>query len=223
LRKKEIDDDLNIKVYVYSLNDPDTNEIRYIGQTVNTRKRLYNHIYDALHPEYTVFENQIKDNWIRGLFSSEKKPTINVIEETNKKYRLVREQYWIDFYEDKNLTNSKKTLKDRIETISFMRNYLWKSLLRAAKEYNVQGELINPYLNMPREMIKAYYDSFVNDEYLPYEYGKEYFDCNKDAWEKALEIYRQPWISDTEEINTPKKKKKLKSRKKVVAKTNLLV
>ena len=36
-----------MKTFIYSLTDPITNQIRYVGKTVNLEQRLYNHINHA--------------------------------------------------------------------------------------------------------------------------------------------------------------------------------
>lgn len=59
-------------VFIYALSDPRTNEIRYVGKTVNMRSRLHGHIYDD--------EKTHKSAWIKSLKAKGLKPTMEVLE-----------------------------------------------------------------------------------------------------------------------------------------------
>ena len=61
--------------YIYELVDPITNEVRYIGQTVNTYNRLHTHLTEAKHG------NSHKNKWIRKLVKNGMRPILNVIDE----------------------------------------------------------------------------------------------------------------------------------------------
>lgn len=75
-------------VYIYALIDPITNELRYIGKTINIKKRLSRHI-----TERNLFDSY-KDRWIRKLVDLSYKPIIIVID-----YVLENEwEYWEKFY-----------------------------------------------------------------------------------------------------------------------------
>ena len=87
--------------YIYSLSDPITNEIRYIGQTITTLSNRYNHhIYNwkRCHGKMTHV-----NAWIKSLASVNKKPIITVIAEELDNTKLDDlEIYYIDFYKNKN-------------------------------------------------------------------------------------------------------------------------
>ena len=82
--------------YIYSLLDPDTLEIRYIGQTDNIKRRYSDHLRRSLLKEDNEYHTY-KSRWIRKLLNNNKKPIIEVIDEcislveSNKK-----EKYWVD-------------------------------------------------------------------------------------------------------------------------------
>ena len=76
---------------IYSLNDPITNEVRYVGKTVSPLyKRLSSHFRDKT-PSY-------KTNWINSLKEKGLKPTINILEITNEDVWQEREKHWISVY-----------------------------------------------------------------------------------------------------------------------------
>lgn len=84
-------------VKIYSLNDPDTLQIRYIGKTVNSlKKRLSGHITWAKYPRNKTHIA----NWVRFLLKENKRPIICLIEEVSDDLWIEREQYWIAFYKD---------------------------------------------------------------------------------------------------------------------------
>lgn len=88
------------KIIIYSLTDPITNEIRYIGKTTQRlNSRLSSHI-NVARKEYK------KDHchcWIKGLLNKGLKPLCNVIEIADN---VEREVYWIKYYkENGNITN----------------------------------------------------------------------------------------------------------------------
>ena len=94
--------------YIYSLSDPNTKEIRYIGQTNNINKRLRGHINSSVNIKNKQY-NTHKCSWIRKLLQNGYNPissiieTVNTLEESN-----IREIYYIDKFtnEGVKLTNS---------------------------------------------------------------------------------------------------------------------
>ncbi|CAK0748528.1 hypothetical protein CCP3SC5AM1_1520005 [Gammaproteobacteria bacterium] len=84
-----------MKVYIYTLKDPETNEIRYVGKSNENRieKRLIEHCQ-----EKRLNHNRHKDNWIRCLLRKKLKPVLEVIEESNTDNWSDREKYWITYY-----------------------------------------------------------------------------------------------------------------------------
>lgn len=90
------------KVYIYSLSDPRTNEIRYIGRTISPIKRYQRHIRNAKSNDH-IYHSAI---WIRTLLSLELKPVYSTIEECDDTSWEERERYWIKFYRERfDLTN----------------------------------------------------------------------------------------------------------------------
>jgi hypothetical protein len=74
---------------LYTLSDPLTGEIRYVGVTRNARKRLAAHSLAR--------ENTYKARWIRGLKAAGEKPLMNVFQELPNDCWEDAEIYWIAF------------------------------------------------------------------------------------------------------------------------------
>jgi hypothetical protein len=84
---------------IYSLNDPITDEVRYIGKTVSELfKRLSSHYRDK--------SKSYKTYWIQSLKEKGLKPVIKLVEICLENNWEEREKYWISFYRQRtNLTN----------------------------------------------------------------------------------------------------------------------
>lgn len=92
------------KIYIYSLKNPITNEIRYIGKTGDLHRRLQNHISHSKNLNTRV------GNWIKSLIKDNLLPIIEIIEECNEDIWQEKEIYWIKYYKDLgyNLVNYSK-------------------------------------------------------------------------------------------------------------------
>jgi len=87
-------------VYIYGLEDPTIDEIRYVGKTTNLKNRLYDHIH-------TQDVNKHKKSWIASLIEIGAKPKMIILEKTNETEWEEREKYWIAYGREKGwrLTN----------------------------------------------------------------------------------------------------------------------
>lgn len=116
------------KLFLYSLNDPFTDEVRYIGITVSPKSRLKNHITDLSY-------NKEKCEWIRDLLSKKSKPVMKIISESSDvKFILSEEKRLIS--EGTNLLNISKGGEW---------NYCVRSGNRMVKMYNLDGELVQVF------------------------------------------------------------------------------
>lgn len=86
------------KIYIYSLKNSITNEIRYVGKTINIKKRYSQHLVDKRQTH--------KRCWIDSLLKENIKPVIDILEICDENNWEEREIYWINQYD--NLTNHKK-------------------------------------------------------------------------------------------------------------------
>jgi len=91
-----------MKYYIYTLEHPITNEIRYVGRTNNIKGRLATHLYSS------KTGTTHKDRWINSLIKIGLKPIIKVLDELDSIEECLKtEEYWIAQFKawDFQLTN----------------------------------------------------------------------------------------------------------------------
>jgi hypothetical protein len=76
------------KTYIYTLSDPTTNEIRYVGKTDYPDKRYKQHLNSRLNNTY-------KEQWIFGLKDKGFVPKFEILDIVEKSEWVYWEQYWI--------------------------------------------------------------------------------------------------------------------------------
>lgn len=81
-------------VYIYTLSHPITNEVRYVGKTINIKRRYKQHLYDK--------RTTHKANWIQSLRKKGLKPVLTIVEICEENWQE-REVFWISQFD--NLTN----------------------------------------------------------------------------------------------------------------------
>lgn len=83
---------------IYILKDPCTDEIRYVGQTIQSlESRMKTHIWDSLYRDNGKY-NIPKCNWMRKLILEERLPVVVEIESVDKTLLNDREVYWIKHF-----------------------------------------------------------------------------------------------------------------------------
>lgn len=87
--------------FIYSLSDPITNEIRYVGKSDNINARLTEHIRKC------TYSNTHKNNWIKSLLNKNLKPKIGILDKVSNTDWEFWEIYWINLIKmwGFNLTN----------------------------------------------------------------------------------------------------------------------
>src|ERR1035437_7880045 len=92
--------------YIYTLSDPETNYIKYVGKTNNPRRRLKKHLsrFDLLN------EKTLKSKWILSLLDKEQLPKFEILDEGDdcsindlEIYRISQLKSW--GFELKNMTD----------------------------------------------------------------------------------------------------------------------
>lgn len=124
--------------YIYSLTDPETKEVRYIGKTVNPKYRLKGHLYESKKTE------NYRCNWIRGLLRRGLEPIFNILEICSLQNFEEREAYHISLYDFNELTNSDEKgqgNKNRKRELVENANYKNKKVY----QYSLNGEFIKDY------------------------------------------------------------------------------
>lgn len=76
------------KTYIYTLSDPITNEIRYVGKTDYPGRRYKHHLNSRLNNTY-------KEQWIFGLKKKGLIPKFEILDIVEKSEWVYWEQYWI--------------------------------------------------------------------------------------------------------------------------------
>jgi hypothetical protein len=74
--------------YIYTLSDPRTKEVRYVGKTVNPKQRRHNHSNVARD------KGTHKRNWINQLKQNNLCPIFEIIDEVEENWKFW-EKYWI--------------------------------------------------------------------------------------------------------------------------------
>lgn len=89
-----------MKHYIYILIDPETNKIRYVGQTTkNINKRLTSHLSKVrISPNKTTHKN----TWIKSLLNKNLKPIIEIIDTVTTDNWKEKEKYYIQEYKKNN-------------------------------------------------------------------------------------------------------------------------
>ena len=76
-------------IYIYTLAHPITNEIRYVGKTVNLKKRYIQHITNSMKTHCK--------SWINSLLKENLFPRMEILDETVDELEWEQlEQYWIN-------------------------------------------------------------------------------------------------------------------------------
>lgn len=169
----------NKEYKIYSLSDPITNEVRYIGVTQRTlEQRLYQHVWESKTNRGTH-----KIHWIRTLTNQNLKPIIKLIEVCTDNNWEEREKYWISFY--KNLTNthqggaglivgrdkssidrSAEAHKRKISQFSIYGEHIkdWTSIKEASTELNIRSTQLGNALNKRSKTAGGYCWCYLEDK-----------------------------------------------------------
>jgi hypothetical protein len=80
------------KVFIYGLVDGITNELKYVGKSINPPSRYRKHLQDS-HKKISY-----KDNWIYSQLEKDIKPELIIIDEVNEENWQFWEKHYISYY-----------------------------------------------------------------------------------------------------------------------------
>ena len=80
-----------MKTFIYTLEDPITGEIRYVGKANSLKSRLYGHIIECNRQDRKTH----KINWIKSLLEKGMRPIISILDEVPGDEWEYWERYWI--------------------------------------------------------------------------------------------------------------------------------
>lgn len=115
-----------MNTYIYTLKDPITNEIRYVGKANDPNKRILDHIKECKSSNISH-----KISWIKSLLNINLKPIVEILDEVPSNEWEKWEQYWISQIRSWgfNLTNISKGGYDN----SYKRSIESKKKMRKSK------------------------------------------------------------------------------------------
>lgn len=102
-----IENGYGINVFIYTICDPITNVVMYVGQSTDVEKRKKAHL------KCNDKHNPGKNKWIMSILETGKEPIFNIIDECDLKFIDKREQYWINKY---------SSLNDSLLNIQYVEN-----------------------------------------------------------------------------------------------------
>jgi hypothetical protein len=99
--------------HIYAIADPETFDVKYVGQTINTRTRFKAHISEAKNSEGNhISSNKKFRQWLRVLLQNEQLPKFFILEIVKgQDLANKRETYWIRRYNDTSLLNRKTRIR----------------------------------------------------------------------------------------------------------------
>jgi hypothetical protein len=207
--------------FIYGLVDQRTDKVRYVGRTYDIQKRKKDHVYEATHPNTSMAPESYKNKWIRKIIKNKLNIEIILLEETTYEKSDEREQFWIAFYERKNLTNKTdgglkkeyfqnndmldiKKLKNNITRIRSILKHKWiKDQKQAFSNYARIMFDLSEYKNNYDLAIQD--KNFIENTFMePSEYTIRYFNLSdeKISIKKYLELIESTF--DTWKKCTPK-------------------
>jgi hypothetical protein len=201
--------------FIYTLCDPDTLMVRYVGKTNNPRHRLAQHLLEKKK------DNSHKARWIKKLKREGKKPILQIIEEVDMDKWEEAEIKWISFYKGLGckLTNISEGGHSHLIT-NEMRDKIRKANLgKKAKEETKQKLSIATKNYMSDPKIRKKQSDACKKQWSDLEYRKKRSEDTKKLWadKKYRENVLKAQVEALEKIKAdPNYKKKKSERTKIL-------
>jgi hypothetical protein len=196
--------------YIYTLLDPDTMEIRYVGQTNEPKRRLNDHISSSINENSESYDTY-KARWIRKIIKKNSLPIMNIIEscssleESNEIEKTYIEKLT---NEGHRLTNSYMT--DVTEFSSYTREKMSNAKKGKKLEEIVGEERAIELKEFHSERMKSNNPNKSNDKLVREKISntlKEYFEDKENHWAYGLKM--------TDEHNEKLRQAKLNNPKNI--------
>jgi len=177
-------------VFIYSLNCPFTNQVKYVGKTQNT---LVNRLSAHVAMKGSNFEKEL---WIKSLKEKNKKPTINLLEITDTENWQKRERHWISHFLSKGVILFNKpddlTQKEKV-LLSYKKELIRREYRKnTQKNYCIEFEKYLyafdgfDYPNIKYEEIIQYLEYLVIEKKISASYQNTIINAIKFYYEKVL-------------------------------------
>lgn len=145
------------KVFIYTLSDPITNEIRYVGKTIQKLSTRYSD-----HISFTKQRNKLNyysKNWIKSLISQNLYPKMEILDIVDKNNWQSEEIFYISYFKylGFNLTNHQIGGESGNEGCTWKiskekRKNKWEKLKKERVEnfilYDLKGNILKNYQNL---------------------------------------------------------------------------
>lgn len=125
--------------YIYALIDPRDNEVRYIGKTINPKKRLSEHLADSKR------EYNYKAMWIKSLLKENLNPLIEFLKICPLSDFVKYETEYIKLYKNYKLTNSDETGQGNIGRKRDIIDKMLKPKSKTVYQYDINGNFIKEF------------------------------------------------------------------------------
>lgn len=174
--------------YIYKLIDPSNNEIRYIGQTDDIKRRYNDHISSSMNENSDSYDTY-KARWVRKLKLSGLLPIIEIVEECDSlEQSNIRERYYVSKLTNEGCRLTNSSITDVTEFSSHTREKMsnarkGKTLeqivgleksIELKKYYSERTKLNNPNKNndpLVREKISNALKEYFSDKENHWAYG----------------------------------------------------
>ncbi len=135
-----------MNTFIYTLNDPDTLEVKYVGKSNIPRQRLTQHIWESKSGK----SRTRKCNWIKSLISKGKRPILEIIMEIDVDEYPKWEEFAIKFYSDIGckLTNSDSTGQGNTNRLKEITDKIAKYHNKKVFQYDLNGIFIKKFCSV---------------------------------------------------------------------------